>query len=1058
MNETMTIRNFFAILYATLVVSVCSSTTIQAKDTIEFGRDIRPILSDKCFACHGPDMKANESGLRLDIAESATESAIVVGKPDESAIIERITTKDPELMMPPAETGKEVTAEELKLLKQWIADGAEYESHWAFEVPKQPDLPAVKAKDWPKNPIDFFTLKKMESEGLSPQVEADRRTLLRRVKLDLTGLPPTMKEIDAFLKDTSPNAYEKMVDRFLDSPHFGERMAVMWLDAARYGDTSVFHADGYRDMWRWRDRVVRSYNDNLPFDEFSTEQLAGDLLPEPTLEQLIASGFNRNNGTTDEGGLIEEEYRVEYAVDRVKTTSMVWLGLTMECSQCHDHKYDPISQKEYYEFYAFFNRSADRGRQTRRGNAEPKIDVPDPDKLAKLPGVENLLKDQEAQIEQHRKSSQPALETWIAERQAEVDADGMTDLSVSGAIAHLPLNENKGNSVGDLIDSKRKGTIKGPAKWAPSKADVGLKLEGKTYVDLGNVGDFERTEGFSYGCWVKADKNPAGAIIARMDDTNKHRGYDLFFSGKRIAVHIIHEWPGNAIKVTMKEDFKPDEWHHVFATYDGSSKAKGIKIYVDGKEREWNIEQNALSKTIKTDKPLYIGSRHPGSKLKAQIDDVRIFNRELTSAEVEKLYGSDPLAPIFAIKPEKRTPAQQKTLSEYFFANEDPAYQKLLKERDRLRSQIAELKKPLTTVMVMRDMPKPRETFVLDRGMYDAPTKVKVLPGTPSFLPPMAGELPRNRLGLSKWLFSPEHPLTARVAVNRYWQLLFGIGLVDTPQDFGSQGSFPSHPELLDWLAVDFRENDWDIKRAIKQMVMSATYRQSSQAETELYKTDPDNRMLARGPRFRLQAEFLRDNTLAISGLLHTKMGGPGVKTYQPPGLWAEVGLSGKPVFKRDNGEKLFRRSLYSYWKRSAPPPSLQIFDAPTREKCTVYRPRTNTPLQALVTLNDVQYVEAARNLAQRMLLESPGKSDGERLAYGFELSTARVPDQSEIDIFAGLLADSRAIYTKNASAATDLLSLGESPRDESLDAAEHAAWTVIANLILNLDETLTRE
>lgn len=1051
-QQMIMMRTTFALAMTFLCVKISA-----ADEPINFSRDIRPILSDKCFACHGPDEKTNESGVRLDLEKAAKDSAIVAGKPDESAIIERIASKDPELAMPPVGTGKVVSDEELKLLKRWIAEGAKYEAHWAFVAPKKVDLPKVQKADWPKNAIDYFALHKMQSKGLSPRSEADRRTLLRCVKFDLTGLPPTLDEIKTFLADKSDNAYEKMVDRLLDSPHFGERMAVMWLDAARYGDTSVFHADGPRDMWRWRDRVVNAYNDNLPFDKFSIEQLAGDLLPDATIEQLISSGFNRNNGTTDEGGVIAEEYRVEYAVDRVKTTSMVWLGLTMECGQCHDHKYDPISQREYYQFYAFFNRSADGGMQTRRGNADPKIDVPDPLKQAKIPVVEAQLKQQDDLIAKRKESARPAFEKWLAAKQAELDSKGKLELDVTGTLVHLPFNENKGNRVADLNDKKLKGSIKGPANWVKSNLDTGLKFDGRSYIDMGNIGDFERNEGFSYGCWIKTDGNPSGAILARMDDRNSHRGYDLYFTGRKVSVHIIHSWPGNAVKVTTREDLKGGGWHHVFATYDGSSKAAGIKIYIDGKEQPWNIEQNGLTETIKTDKTLYIGSRNPGSRLKAEIDDVRIFNRTLTAAEVASLFGADPLAPIFAVKPDERTPEQQQTLFDYYFANEDAEYKNLVKQREQLKAEIAELKKPLTSVMVMRDMPKPRDTFILNRGMYDSPTKEKVEPGTPSFLPAMAADLPRNRLGMAKWLFTPGHPLTARVAVNRCWQMFFGVGLVDTPQDFGLQGSFPTHPELLDWLAVDYRENGWDTKRLIKQILMSSTYRQSSAAEKKLYQQDPDNRLLARGPRFRLQAEFVRDNALAMSGLLQLKMGGPGVKSYQPPGLWAEVGLSGRPIFKADNGDKLYRRSLYSYWKRSAPPPSLQIFDAPTREKCTVNRPRTNTPLQALVTMNDVQYVEAARHLAQR-ILKNADTNDDDRIDYGFELATARLPNASEQAIFKELLVKCRGTYTKNPAAANELLSAGESPRDETIDAAEHAAWTVVSNLILNLDETLTRE
>lgn len=1021
--------------------------------TVRFDRDIRPILSDKCFFCHGPDRENREADLRLDLEEPAKESAIVPGDLESSDLISRIRTTDPDEIMPPPGAHKELSAEEVELLSRWVAEGANWTQHWAFEPPAGREAPAGPERAHVQSVIDRFVWRRLQQEGLELSRQADRESLIRRITFDLTGLPPTLGEIDAFVNDASDDAYERVVDRLLESPRYGERMALMWMDAARYGDTSVYHADGPREMWAWRDSVVDAYNRNVPFDEFSMSQLAGDLMPDATLEQKVLAGFNRNNGTTDEGGAIAEEYRVEYAVDRVKTTSMVWLGLTMECAQCHDHKYDAISQDDYYRFYAFFNVSSDGGMQTRKGNAQPTLEIPDPEKAAKLPGVQQQLASIKRSMEKKVTDCEPAFQDWIKTQQSAVSEKG----EVTGVQVDATLIAGSGDSVADLSAADRRGKIHGKVEWVKSRFDWGLKFDGGNYVDLGNVADFERSDSFSYGGWVKPQKGQTGALLARMDDSNAHRGYDMLVGDGPVSVHIIHSWPANAIKVITKKRLKPGQWQHVVATYDGSSKADGIKIYVDGEKWDWKIEQNGLTDTIKTKKSLLIGSRHSGSRLKGIVDQVQVYDRNLTAQEVKDLWQTPPIRSLLAIAPDERTKEQIDSLREYYLVSEDAEYGNNKKRIDTLASEETELKKPLTSVMIMGDMEKPRETFVLDRGAYDSPTDRKVEPGTLAVLPPMSVDSPRNRLGLAKWMFRDDHPLTARVAINRYWQMFFGVGLVATPEDFGAQGDYPTHPELLDWLAVDFRDSGWDVKRKVKQIVMSATYRQTSKADPELYRRDPDNRLLARGPRFRLQGEFIRDNALSLSGLLVGTVGGPGVKPYQPPGLWAEVGLGGNPKFVQDHGDKLYRRSLYTYWKRSAPPPSMQIFDAPTREKCTIRRARTNTPLQALTTMNDIQFVEAARHFAERLIRDG-GSSDADRIAYAFRLATARNPGDSEQEILQQVFSDSFEQYSKDTDAAKALLAVGESKRDESLDVARHAAWTIVASAILNLDETLTRE
>lgn len=1030
------------------------------EDKIRFDRDIKPILSDRCFHCHGPDNKHREADLRLDQKEAAFAArdghpALVAGSLEKSAVWERIISDDEFTKMPPPESNKKLSAQEIDLIKRWIEQGAEWSDHWSFVTPVKPTPPQVSADYNINNPIDQFIARKVQEQGMKQSPEADRRTLIRRLSFDLTGLPPTPEEVEAFVTDESPNAYERLVDRLLSSPQYGERMAVMWLDAARYGDTSVFHADGPRDMWAWRDRVVQAYNENMPFDQFSILQLAGDLVPEASVHDKILAGFNRNNGTTDEGGAIAEEYRVEYVVDRVKTTSTVWLGMSLECAQCHDHKYDPVTQEDYYKFYAFYNVSADGGMQTRRGNAQPILEIPDPEKQEQLPKVQQQLADLKIQIGKHRESAKAPYAEWLTAKEKEV-AENPNASTPTGMTVHIPFEDGEGKSVLNLVAEGQAGTIQGKVEWVTGQSGKGLKLDGSSYVDLGDQGRFDRTDSVSYGGWVKLPKNGSGALIARMDDANAYRGFDCLIQGGKIAPHIIHSWPDNAIKVQTKKAIEFEKWQHVMVTYDGSSKARGVKIYVNGEEWEWDVQQDSLKDTTITEKTLLIGSRHPSSRLKGEVDDIRFYPRKLSETEVKQLAGADPVTPILQLAADKRTEAQNKDLYDYYLNNIDAEFQKLTAREGTLNSQVAELKKPLTTVMIMQDQPNPRDTFVLMRGQYNTPSDQKVEPGTPAALPPMPEDAPKNRLGMAKWLFSPEHPLTSRVAVNRYWQMLFGKGLVVTPEDFGAQGEYPTHPELLDWLAVDFRENGWDVQRMLKQIVMSHTYRQSSRVTPGQLEKDPENTWLARAPRFRLQSEFLRDNALAVSGLLNDQMGGPGVKPYQPPGLWAEVGLSGRPIFKRDDGQKLYRRSLYTYWKRSAPPPNMQIFDAPTREKCTINRPRTNTPLQALVMLNDVQFVEASRQMAARMI-QKGGLLPDERLEHGFLLTVSRPPSVQEKSVFTQLYQAAVQYYRDNPEEAQQLLSQGESSNPEGLEPVDHAAWTIIASTLLNLDETLTR-
>lgn len=1022
---------------------------------INFNESIRPILSNNCYQCHGPDSKERQADLRLDQAEGI-ESTFAGKSLADSEGWQRILSKDEDIRMPPKSAHKELKPEELDLLKNWILQGAKWNTHWSFVPPKKSPLPKLSDsgnKNWATNPIDAFVLEDLRRIGLSPMQRASKEQLLRRITFDLTGLPPTIKEIDQFLADKSPNAYERVVDRLLDSPRYGERMTLDWMDASRYGDTSVFHADGPRDMWPWRDWVIEAFNSNMPYNQFTIEQLAGDLLPNPTWQQLTASGFARNNGTSDEGGAIDEEYRVEYIVDRIKTVSTVWLGLTMECAQCHDHKYDPISQKDYYKFFAFYNQSVEKGMQTRNGNAAPKIDVPNLLNQPKLELAQSELASIKKKVTDYVKSAKAPFESW--QKTAASDLKDFEPLPKDAAF-HFTFDDLAKKKTSDSIDAKRKGTLHGKIQHESGKFGKAFRFGPNNFVDLGNVADFERTDSFSYGCWVKYDKGKNGAPLGKMDEGNAHRGFDIHMSGGRPEIHIIHNWPSNAIKVTSKKKFEPNQWHHVFVTYNGTSQEDGIKIYVDGQVTKHDVQHNSLSKSIKTKRPLRIGRRFSASQFSGAVDEVRIYNRELTSTEVAAIAGRDPIKPILATQFDKRTDAQKKQLLEYYLQRVDKQYSGLQKQQTQIEKRVSDLGKPLSSVMVMKDVPKPRMTFILDRGDYASPDKKSpVEPGTPSILPPLPEGAPANRLGMARWLVSDEHPLTARVTVNRFWQMFFGVGLVETVEDFGSQGKSPTNQAILDWLAADFVQSGWDVKRLLKTIAMSSTYRQSSRMTRDRFLADPENLYYSRGPRFRLTGESIRDNALSAAGILVAPIGGAGVKPTQPAGLWNEVSLNTGLRFRPDSGSKLYRRSMYTYWKRSAPQPTLNILGTPSREKCVVRRAKTNTPLQALVTMNDPHFVEAARVMAERML-----KVDGDldaKIELAFRTLCGVRPDSRAKTILKQAYEEELALFKKDKVRAEKLLGIGAYKRDKSLDLFEHAAMTSVCSIIMNLEQCLTR-
>ena len=1041
----------------TVVVIVCYSTVLGAED-VDFNRDIRPLLAANCFACHGPDQKERQADLRLDTQEGLYGErdngvAVVANDLANSELFRRITASDPEERMPPADFNRQLKPEEIEQLRRWIEAGAPFAQHWSFVPPKRHEPPPVNDPSWVRNPVDQFVLASLESEGLKPSPPSDDRTLLRRVTLDLTGLPPTPEEIDEFLAEGSDSAYEEVVERLLSSPRYGERMALDWLDAARYADTFGYHEDYHRDVWAWRDWVIQSFNRNQPFDDFTIDQLAGDLLPEPTTDQLIATGFNRMHGVTSSG--IPDEYRVEYDLDRVKTTATVWMGLTIGCAQCHDHKFDPISQKEFYEFYAFFNNVDDPAIMgDKGGNLKPLITYMAPEDQAIFANYNDAIAELVRARDERRVVAGVGFEAWLRTVSSEELVDPCPAVPTDDLAVYYRLDDAAGREVKCQI-TDRVGTLRGrsPDKmpvWSDGKFGAALKFDGEAWIDLGDAVRFDSADAFSVGAWIFPEKK-RGTIVSRMDPSGRGQGWSFVYD-QRLRFVITHDGTANSIRGSTQETLKPNEWQHVLFTYDGSKKSSGIKIYVDGKPQQINVSHDHLTGSILVDKSVLIGADHQRQYFKGSIDEVRIYRRALAPLEARAL--AVPLPHVLAKPAAERTEEEIDILQTYFVENYDDEYGRLTKALDALRVTHEDFRLNATrTMMVMEEMQDLRKTFVLERGQYHQPGE-EVARSTPSVLPPLPTGADANRLSLARWLVQPEHPLTARVTVNRHWQLLFGMGIVATQEDFGTQGERPSHPELLDWLAREFVRSEWNIKSLLRLIVTSATYRQSSRVSPELLARDPDNRLLARGARFRLPGEIIRDQALAVSGLLVERVGGPSVRPYQPAGLWVE---SATRAYQQDVGEGLYRRSLYTYWKRSVPPPNMLVFDAPNRETCSVRRQRTNTPLIALVLMNDPTYVEAASALADRVMVEVKD-SASERARWAFRLVTAREPADAEHEVLLRVYREQLAVFQQDESAARELLAVGESTPRGDHDLAEHAAWAAVASLILNLDETITKE
>ncbi|MSU48380.1 MAG: DUF1553 domain-containing protein [Opitutus sp.] len=1029
-------------------------------ERIEFNRDIRPILSDTCFHCHGPDQAKRKASFRLDLEETAKAKienyfAIVPGDPANSELIRRITTSDPDDHMPPLDSGRQLSPQQIEMLRRWIEQGAAWQPHWSFIPPTRPALPRVRDAQWPRNPVDHFILARLELDGLPFSPEADRAALIRRLSLDLTGLPPTPDDVDAFLADHSPQAYERVVDRLLASVRYGERMASRWLDAARYADTSGYQSDGDRSMWRWRDWVIDAFNRNLPYDQFTVEQLAGDLLPGATRDQRIATAFNRNHRGNAEGGIVPEEYAAEYVVDRVDTTATVWLGLTMGCARCHDHKYDPITQREFYQTFALFNNVPENGRAIKIGNSPPVMAAPTAAQDKESAQLERNLTAAEAHLLEQEPKIAVAQKEW---EQTLATGPAMPWTVTSGLQARYELDGGLTSSSATIEPAK---FINDEPAFAPGRIGLAAALDGKRFINCGDVGNFGFFDKFTLTAWI----NPHGlngALFSRMvvqaedsDFASDTEGYGVHLSGGRLQVHLTKRWLDDALRVETEATLALDRWQHVAVVYDGSRLAAGVKIYVDGQPQNVRVLLDLLNQSFQTKQPLRIGAvGGPDRRLDWLVSDVRVYGRALDAEEAAIVATTESTAALAAIPAARRTAAQVAKLRSCFLAEHAPS---VLREAHatvvRLRGQRAKFLEELPTVMVMEEMAPPRETFILKRGEYDRRGE-RVTAGVPASLPPWPAGEPRNRLGFARWLVSPAHPLTARVAVNQQWQMIFGSGLVKTTEDFGSQGDPPSHAELLDWLATEFTGSGWNVKALLKTLVMSATYRQSSRFTPALLARDPENRLLARGPRVRLPAEMIRDQALAASGLLVGEIGGPSVKPYQPKGLWKE--LSGTD-YVPDQGDKLWRRSLYTFWKRTSAPPTMMTFDAAGREACSVRSGRTSTPLQALALMNDVTYVETSRCLAQRVLREG-GRTPEERLTFAFRLMLARPPKPAELSVLVGNLNDHLARFRSKPKAAQELVDAGEAPRDAQLDVTELAAYAAVSSLILNLDETITKQ
>lgn len=1029
---------------------------------LDYNIDVKPILSDKCFACHGPDKDKQKAGLRLDIAAFAFASlsgdknkvAIDPGNPEGSEVFHRILSEDPKYIMPSPESHHTLNAQEKAVLIRWIKDGAKYKQHWAFVKPVKPEIPGASGKT--NNPIDNFILEKLEQQKLQPSKEADKELLMRRLTLDLTGLPPTLKEIDDFLKDKSPDAYEKQVDRLLASPHYGEKMAVDWLDVARYADSHGYTVDRIRDMSPYRDWVIRAFNANFRYDKFIQWQLAGDLMPKPTRDMIIATAFNRNHQQNMEGGIIEEEFQTEYVIDRTNTFGNAMLAMSVGCAKCHDHKFDPVSQKNYYELFSFFNNVKEAG-QISYDDAlpTPTLLLPTKQKEKVLQFINSSIKKQQQVIAETENKAGAGFDQWISQ--------GIYKKLAADPVPGVGLQARYTFDRGNLADavSKNTGSMKRDS-GTPGEDPVyesrgggkAVVLNGDSYMDLNQTGVFRRSQPFSIGIWVNIPKELTEGVILHKGNAERlfnFRGYHLYLKNNKLELNMAHTGPSNAITKVSVEDVPRDQWMQLTITYDGSSKAASYKLYKDGTEIRMETTMDALTKDIlfPGNQPgLQIGGWWRGSGFKGgRADDITVYSRTLTPFEIKTLAGKarwSQIAGKAILSPEDRD-----QLKAYYLNAVDPGVNAEVQKLTALRTQLSDSTENIEELMVMREMAKPKKTFLLKRGNYDMPGE-QVYPNTPEAILPFDRALPKNRYGLAKWVTSPDNPLAARVAVNRFWQNFFGTGIVKTAEDFGNQGEMPSHPKLLDWLAVTFMESGWNVKQLQRMIVMSATYRQDSRAGKEAREKDAENRLLSHGPAYRMQAEMIRDNALAASGLLNPEIGGKSVKPYQPEGLWEINNTSYTP----DTGKSVYRRSLYVIIKRSVPNPTLATFDAASREYCVMRRQKTNTPLQALVTLNDPTFVEAAKAMGEQMTRMADSRL---AITATYRKLTGRRPSPAEVNLLLKLQQAELKKFRQYPEKQTGWINTGQYKIDKTLDSSMIAANMVVASTILNSDASLTK-
>lgn len=1057
-----------------------AATNPSSGPPVNFQRQVRPILSDNCFLCHGPDKGTRMADLRLDIREGAFATrkdgvVIVPGKPDESLLIKRVLSDKAGYRMPPPFAHKTLTQEQKDILRRWVEQGAPWKDHWAFVAPVKPAVPSVKDAEWVNNPIDAFVLAKLEAAGLQPAPEADRYTLIRRVTLDLTGLPPDPKDMKAFLKDRSPNAYEKVVDRLLASPHYGEQRAHYWLDAARYADTHGLHIDNYREMWPYRDWVIQSFNRNMPFDQFTVQQLAGDLLPNATLDQKIASGFQRCNVTTNEGGSIPAEVAAMYAKDRADTTGTVWLGLTVGCATCHDHKFDPISQKDYYSLTSFFRNTTQDPLDGNVPNTPPAVIVPREEDRAKWSELNTQRAALESTLASARAKSNPEFENWLqSPARREIAAP-----FASSQLIYLKSTDVNSNNAIEVVRAGHTepvklppGVIEGDGPFATEKA---LHFGKEGYVELPNVSEMNADKPFTISAWVRIPKAGESYVIVSQFDTSPKKdrepqqrwGWTFEVNGFNGAPPVpsirLQGKNEKYISARTAPDYglKAGTWYHLAFTYDGSRDLKGLSLYINGNlvpSYGTGEDLAPLEGSIQTSSSLHLGNDDKQFFEDGAVAGFRVLNRRIDEQDAKLLFDADTLEAAAKKEVGDLSATDRLALLNFYLSETDPITRDTAAQLHKVDAERYEIARHSAVTLVQQERTDTQPiAHVLYRGQYDQ-MKDEVHPNVPSVLPPMPQSAPRNRLGLAQWLVNASNPLTARVTVNRFWQELFGTGIVKTAEDFGAQGEPPSHPELLDWLAVEFRESGWDVKKMYRLIVTSATYRQSSETTKDKLEHDLDNRLLSRGPRFRMDAEMVRDYALATSGLLNPVIGGPSVKPYQPPNIWETVAMdnSNTRFYKADSGDKLYRRSLYTFWKRSAPPASMDIFNAPSREVCIVRRERTNTPLQALVTMNDPQFVEAARVVAENALLASRRNVD-HQMSFMANRLLARNLDSKERDIVSRSYRDYLAYYESAPDDAKKLVSVGESKVDPRLSAPKLAALTMVANELLNLDEVLVK-